>query len=119
MQVAFTLLFLIAVIKFKPKESIYNISDLMVLQSATFVMVANAIILSICLKKLDTNLWVVAVCCLINIILDLFFLRNYEDVVVNSFFVRHHEQLIRSNGKRIVFCFCLIVVYLIVVYIWY
>jgi hypothetical protein len=119
MQVAFTFLFFIAVVKFKPKESVYNISDLMILQAATFVIAANAILLSSCLKKLDTNLWVVGVCCVINIILDLFLLRNYEDVVVNSFFVRHQDQLVRTNGKRIIFCLCLIVVYLTVVYYWY
>jgi len=120
LQVLFTFLFLVAVIKFKPpKELVNRISDLMILQVAAFVVVANVILLVTSLNKLDTNLWIVATCALFNISLNFFFLRNYEDVIVNSFFVRNADHLVRTNWIRIVTSFGLLSAYFLVVYYWY
>jgi len=91
----------------------------MILQVAAFVVVANVILLVTSLNKLDTNLWIVAACALLNISLNFFFLRNYEDVIVNSFFVRNADHLVRTNWIRIVTSFCLLLAYFIVVYYWY
>jgi hypothetical protein len=40
-QGIYTLLFLFAVIKFKPKKSVYNISEWMILQAFVFVLVSS------------------------------------------------------------------------------
>ena len=32
---------------------------------------------------LDTDMWMVSLCALVNIALSLFFMRNYEDVIWN------------------------------------
>jgi hypothetical protein len=85
LMVVFSVLFLVSAIFFKPKRSVYNLSEWMIVQVAAFILTTNFILFSEGLVRLDTNLWVVAVCALFNIALSLFFLRNYEDVVWNEF----------------------------------
>jgi hypothetical protein len=91
----------------------------MMLQVAAFVIVANIVLIVVSLNKLDTDLWIVAVCALLNISMDFFFLRNYEDVIVNSFFVRNADQLIRTNWARIIVTIILLHFYFSAVYYWY
>jgi hypothetical protein len=77
-QGVYTFLFLIAVAVFKPKRSVYNISEWMILQAFAFVIVASWMFLRISLEKIDTKLKWVGFCAFVNICLSFFFLRNYE-----------------------------------------
>jgi hypothetical protein len=73
-----TFLFFVMLVFFRPKKSLYNISEWMVLQAFAFVIVANWLFIRVSLEKIDTNLKFVGLCAFINICLAFFFLRNYE-----------------------------------------
>lgn len=81
--VACTIFFAIAVVSFKPKKTVYNISEWMIVQVAAFLVGTSFILLGESFSKLDTNMKWVAVCCFMNVGSTLLFLRNYEDVVFN------------------------------------
>lgn len=86
----FTFLFLYAVYKYRPKRSVYNISEWMILQAFCFVIVASWLFLRVSLEKIDTKLRFVGLCAFINVALAFFFLRNYEEVL-KSFKETYHK----------------------------
>jgi hypothetical protein len=86
-QLASCICFLWTVIKFKP-GSVYSICEWTILQAAGFVLAANGQLFLEGLRLIDTRLWIVAATALVNIVLAFFFLRNYEEVVLNSFNTR-------------------------------
>ena len=49
----------------------------MITQATIFILLANFELIYVCLQKIDTNLKIVIVCNILNIIMSLFFLRNY------------------------------------------
>ena len=79
------MLFILGVLFFKPRKTVYNISEWMIVQVVAFVVAANVILLYVSFGKLDTGLGRVAICAVVNIATSLFFLRNYESVVLNEF----------------------------------
>jgi hypothetical protein len=104
---ACTVLFILGVIFFKPKRTVYNISEWMIMQVVAFVVGANIILLYVSFGKLDTSLSRMAICALINIGTSLFFLRNYENVVLNEF---------NSKKKGIILTLFLILYFTLVYY---
>jgi asparagine N-glycosylation enzyme membrane subunit Stt3 len=77
-QGIYTFLFLATLIFFKPKKSLYSISEWMILQAFAFVIVSSWLLIRVSLEKIDTRLRWVGLCAFINICLSFFFLRNYE-----------------------------------------
>ena len=77
----------------------------MIVQVVAFILATNMILFGEGFIRLDTNLWIISLCALINIALSLFFLRNYEDVVWNSF----------NSWKNAAILFAFLLVYFILV----
>jgi hypothetical protein len=82
------------VVFLKPRKTVYNLSEWMIVQVAAYVLATSFILLGVGLVRLDTRMWLVAVCAFVNVGLSLFFLRNYEDVVWNEFNTRSRVVLL-------------------------
>jgi len=97
----------------------------MIIQISIFVLAANAYLFIVAMSKLDTNMWMVAVCACVNVLVTFLFLRNYEEVIINSFRIfgrQRNEQDNRNNYNhaigilRRIGLFVFIVTYFIIFY---
>ena len=103
-QGIYTFLFLFAVYKFRPKRSVYNISEWMILQAFCFVIVASWLFLRVSLEKIDTKLRLVGLCAFVNVALAFFFLRNYEEVLKS--FKETYHKIFAGIGVLTYFVLC-------------
>lgn len=103
-QGIYTFLFLFAVYKYKPKRSVYNISEWMILQAFCFVIVASWLFLRVSLEKIDTKLRFVGLCAFVNVALAFFFLRNYEEVLKS--FKETYHKIFAGIGVLTYFILC-------------
>lgn len=89
------LLYLIIICFFKPKRTMYNISEWLILQQFAFILSASAYYMIVSLKQYDTPLKYLFAIGLIQIVLSLFFLRNYEGVM-KSFTLKNKLLLLSA-----------------------
>ena len=96
-------LFLFSIFCLRPKrqEELYSISEWMILQTALFSFLTSCFILGSVLSRLDTKLWMVAVCSLANIVFSFLFIRNYEGGVVRSFEPARGTRFCWGRAKQV------------------